>query len=101
MAFKKRGGQSKWMLRQILDRHVPPALIDRPKAGFAIPIGAWLRYALRDWAESLLAENDLRTDPLLDGAAIRRRWAEHLSGSRDWTGSLWGVLMYRMWAASC
>jgi asparagine synthase (glutamine-hydrolysing) len=101
LAFKKRGGQGKWVLRRILDRHVPSSLIERPKAGFAVPIGSWLRGPLRDWAESLLAEQALAADPLLDPVPIRRRWAEHLGGSRDWTGSLWGVLVYRMWAASC
>ncbi|UZK69011.1 asparagine synthase (glutamine-hydrolyzing) [Sphingomonas sp. S1-29] len=99
LAFKKRDGQGKWLLRQILYRHVPPALIDRPKAGFAVPIGAWLRGPLRDWAEELLRHDQLRLDPLLDPDPIRRRWEAHVEGSQDWTASLWGVLMYRAWAA--
>lgn len=101
LAFKKRAGQSKWMLRQVLYRHVPPALIERPKAGFAIPIGEWLRHALRDWAEDLLSEEALRAVPLVDGAAIRRRWAEHRAGTRDRTASLWAILMYQSWARTC
>jgi asparagine synthase (glutamine-hydrolysing) len=100
LAFKKRDGQGKWLLRRILDRHVPATLIDRPKAGFAVPVGAWLRGPLRDWAEDLLAERALAADGLLDGPAIRRRWAQHLRGSHDWTGSLWGVLMVRAWATT-
>jgi len=101
LAFKKRAREGKWVLRRILERHVPPSLIERPKAGFAVPIGSWLKGPLRDWAETLLAEDALAADPLLDPRPIRRRWAEHLRGSRDWTGSLWGVLVYRMWAAAC
>jgi asparagine synthase (glutamine-hydrolysing) len=98
LRYKKRAGQGKWLLRQILYRHVPSELIERPKAGFAIPIGAWLRGPLRDWAEGLLSESALARDPALDRGAIRRRWAQHLAGRHDWTASLWGVLMYRAWA---
>ncbi len=97
LAFKKRGGQGKWPLRQILYRYVPPALVERPKAGFAIPLGLWLRGPLRDWAETLMAPDDA----LLDMPPIRARWVEHQAGTHDWTASLWSVLMYRAWAASC
>lgn len=96
--FKMRGAQGKWALRQILYRYVPKALIERPKAGFAIPVGTWLRGPLRDWAEELLSEAALAAQPALDAAAIRRRWAEHLAGTHDRTGSLWGVLMFQAWA---
>ena len=98
LAFKMRDGQGKWALRQILYRYVPKALIERPKAGFAIPIGAWLRGPLRDWAESLLSVQALAEQPTLDAAAIRARWAEHLAGTYDRTASLWGVLMFQAWA---
>jgi asparagine synthase (glutamine-hydrolysing) len=100
IAFKKRDGQGKWVLRQVLRRHLPDALIDRPKTGFALPLGQWLRAELRGWGEALLGDA-LRDDPLLDAARIRRRWDEHQSGSRDWTPSLWGILMYRAWVATC
>lgn len=100
IAFKKREGQGKWVLRQILRRHLPDTLIDRPKAGFALPLGQWLRAELRDWGEALLGDV-LRDDPLLDAARIGQRWAEHQRGSHDWTPSLWGILMYRAWAATC
>ena len=98
LAFKVRDGQGKWALRQILYRYVPKALIERPKAGFAIPIGAWLRGPLRDWAESLLSVQALGEQPTLDVVAIRARWAEHVAGTHDRTASLWGVLMFQAWA---
>jgi len=98
LAFKVRDSQGKWALRQILYRYVPKALIERPKAGFAIPIGGWLRGPLRDWADSLLSVQALAEQPTLDVAAIRTRWAEHLAGTHDRTASLWGVLMFQAWA---
>ena len=97
LAFKMRDGQGKWALRQILYRYVPKALIERPKAGFAIPIGTWLRGPLRDWAETLLSEQALARQPALDAKAIRQRWFEHLAGTHDRTASLWGVLMFQAW----
>ncbi len=98
LAFKVRDSQGKWTLRQILYRYVPRALIERPKAGFAIPIGAWLRGPLRDWAEVLLSADARAEPPTLDSAAIRARWGEHLAGTHDRTASLWGVLMSQAWA---
>ncbi|QQV78457.1 asparagine synthase (glutamine-hydrolyzing) [Sphingomonas aliaeris] len=98
LQFKMRDGQGKWALRQILYRYVPKALIERPKAGFAIPIGAWLRGPLRDWAEGLLSEAALAEQPALDAPAIRGAWAQHLAGTHDRTASLWGVLMFQAWS---
>ena len=98
LGFKVRDGQGKWALRQILYRYVPKALIERPKAGFAIPIGAWLRGPLRDWADSLLSVQALAEQPTLDIAAIRTCWTEHLAGTHDRTACLWGVLMFQAWA---
>jgi asparagine synthase (glutamine-hydrolysing) len=88
---------TKWILRQVLYRHVPPALIERPKMGFGIPLGEWLRGPLRDWAESLLTESRLRDAALLDHKVVRRFWQEHLEGGRNWQYLLWDVLMLEAW----
>jgi asparagine synthase (glutamine-hydrolysing) len=94
---KVRGGTSKWLLRQVLYRHVPPALIERPKMGFGIPLGEWLRGPLRGWAETLLNEKRLREAGLLDPAVVGRYWQEHLDGRRNWQYLLWNVLMLEAW----
>ncbi len=98
LAHKIRDGEGKWVLRQILYKHVPRALIERPKAGFAVPVGAWLRGPLRAWADDLLSVDALAREPAFDRDAIRRRWDQHMRGTHDWTGALWSVLMYQAWA---
>jgi asparagine synthase (glutamine-hydrolysing) len=100
MAMKIRDGQGKWALRQVLYQHVPRKIIERPKAGFAIPIGIWLRGPLRDWAEELLSYELLERDGFFDPEIIRQTWAEHLSGRRDWTTRLWAILMFQEWKAA-
>ena len=94
---KLRGGTTKWILREVLHRHVPPAIVDRPKMGFGLPIGTWLRGPLRGWAEDLLGESRLRREGVFDPAPVRAAWSEHLSGRRDLGYELWDVLAFESW----
>ena len=95
-----RDGRGKWILRQALGRFVPAALIDRPKMGFAIPLGQWLRGALRDWAEHLLDPARIRDQGWLNPAPIRARWEYHLRGDDRYALALWSVLMFQSWLES-
>ncbi|MBA4395015.1 MAG: asparagine synthetase B, partial [Desulfobacca sp.] len=99
LPMKLRKGQenSKWLLRQVLYQYVPRTLIERPKAGFAVPIDSWLRGPLREWSESLLDETRLRQESFFDPKPIREKWREHLSGRRNWQYPLWDVLMFQSW----
>lgn len=96
-SMKLHDGQGKWILRQILYRHVPKQLVERPKMGFAVPIDAWLRGPLRDWAEALLDEGRLRCEQYFNPELVHAKWAEHLSGKRNWQYHLWSVLMFQAW----
>ena len=97
LRFKRRAGVGKWLLREVLYRHVPRELIERPKTGFGVPLSDWLRGPLRAWAEHLLDERRLREQGLLDVAYVRRLWKEQVEGRREWMYLLWDVLMLQAW----
>ncbi|PZS09928.1 MAG: asparagine synthase (glutamine-hydrolyzing) [Solirubrobacterales bacterium] len=96
-ALKLRDGRGKWPLRALLSRHLPDELVERPKQGFDVPLGAWLRGPLRKWAESLLSAERLRDEGHLEVAPVRAAWDEHLRGAHDHRHTLWAVLMFEAW----
>lgn len=95
--FKYRDGKSKWLLRQVLYKYVPAKLIERPKMGFEVPIGLWLRGGLRDWAADLLAPERLKNEGYLNPTLISQLWSQHLNESHNWGAQLWNVLMFQSW----
>lgn len=99
MNLKIRNGKGKWALRQVLYKYVPAELIERPKMGFGVPIDSWLRGELREWAEDLLSVESLERHGLFNIDAIRIKWREHMSGSRNWQYLLWDVLVFQDWMA--
>ena len=100
LSMKLRDGQSKWLLRQVLYRHVPKELIERPKMGFGIPLDVWLRGPLRAWAEELLNPARLEVEGFFHAEPIQQKWREHLTGQRNWSYYLWDVLMFQAWKES-
>jgi len=98
MHARIRSGTGKWVLRELLARHVPRELFERPKAGFTIPLGPWLRGPLRSWAEDLLSPDTLHSEGLLDVPRVRALWDDHLAGRRDAGHALWPLLMFRTWS---
>jgi len=97
LSLKVRDGEGKWILRRVLDRYVPRELVERPKIGFGIPVGEWLRGPLRSWAEALLDDARLRREGYLRPEPIRRVWRDHLAGRRDGQHRLWVALMFQAW----
>ncbi|GJL85855.1 MAG: asparagine synthetase B [Micavibrio sp.] len=95
--MKIRNGQGKWLLKQVLHRHVPKELFERPKQGFSVPIDSWLRGELRDWAENLLDEKRLDEEGYLNTKIIRDIWEHYLDGHGNHAGQLWTVLMFQAW----
>ena len=95
--MKIRDGRGKWALRQILYKYVPQSMLDRPKTGFSIPVGEWLRGPLKDWAEDLMDEEKLIKQGFLNHTTVRQAWILHLSGKNDYTSRIWSVLMFQSW----
>jgi asparagine synthase (glutamine-hydrolysing) len=93
-----RNGLGKWPLRQVLYRHVPRELVERPKMGFGIPLGDWLRGPLREWANDLLSPTRLRNTGLFDPAQVRLHWDQHVRGLHNHQYLLWDVLMFEAWS---
>ncbi|MGE4552370.1 MAG: asparagine synthase (glutamine-hydrolyzing) [Desulfovibrionaceae bacterium] len=96
-AMLAEAGRGKRLLRRVLSRHVPSALVDRPKKGFAVPIEHWLGHELREWCESLLDPRRMAEDGVLDAWAVARMWREFLAGRTQWHYYLWDVLMFQAW----
>lgn len=100
LSLKVRGTRGKWILRRLLARYLPEALFERPKMGFGVPLASWLRGPLREWSETLLAEDRLRQDGILRTEVVRAAWQDHLSGRQDRQHELWIILMLNAWLDS-
>ncbi len=100
LGLKIQGGRGKHIVRKLLTGLVPRGLIDRPKAGFGVPVGEWIKGPLRPWAEDLLDPGLIRAQGWFDAATVRSRWQQHLSGQRDSTPALWAILMFQSWLAA-
>lgn len=97
LEMKISKGESKVVLRRVLEKHVPRALFERPKMGFGIPLAEWLRGPLRQWADGLLTPESLKTSGFFNVSEVRKQWANHLNHSRNLQYSLWNILMFQAW----
>ncbi len=97
LSLKIRSGEGKWLMKKILYQYVPKKLLDRPKAGFALPLGDWLRGPLKYWADTLLDKRLIDEQGFLNSTNIEKIWNQHLSGKYDWTSKLWTILMFQAW----
>ena len=98
--MKINDSEGKAILRKILYKYVPKSLIERPKAGFSIPLGDWLKGPLKEWADSLLEQSRITNEGYLNSQYVNQIWSEHLSGKRDWTFKIWSILMFQSWLES-
>lgn len=97
LSMKMRQGRGKLILRKLLHKHVPAGLVDRPKNGFAVPVGEWIKGPLRSWAEDLLEPRALREEGWFEPGLVRSRWQEHLNGGCDSSAALWALLIFQSW----
>ena len=95
--YKVNNGVSKLALREVLYNYVPKNMIERPKMGFGVPLGDWLRGPLKSWAEELISEDRIRKEGLLNYDLIKDKWDDHMSGKRNWAYHIWDVLMFQSW----
>jgi asparagine synthase (glutamine-hydrolysing) len=95
--MKVRNREGKWLLNQVLQKHVPASLVDRPKMGFGVPVGKWIRGPLREWAESLLSEERLKQDGFLNPRVVREQWSRHVDGLQAGDDSVWHLLAFQAW----
>ena len=95
--YKQSDGQSKWLMKQLLYRYVPQHLVERPKKGFSVPLGQWLRGPMKVWAADLLSQERLQQQGLFDARMVQTIWQQHQQGAGDWSGHLWGILMMQAW----
>jgi asparagine synthase (glutamine-hydrolysing) len=100
LEHKVRNGETKWLLRQLARKHLPSQLLDRPKKGFGVPVDAWVRTSLREWAEGLLDDRTLRHDGFLDGERVRAIWNDHVGGAPRLGLVTWRILMFQAWLAA-
>ena len=97
LSFRIRNARRKWLLRQVLCKYVPMRLVERPKAGFSIPLASWLRGPFRDWAEALLDARRLQAEGFFDPRPIRQKWHEFLNAREQSEHHLWSILMFQAW----
>ncbi len=97
LGLKLKNNSAKWLLGKLLNKYIPREITERPKMGFDVPVAAWLRGDLREWAEDLLDEARLRREGFLNPSAVNIKWREHLSGKRNHQHALWAVLMFQAW----
>jgi asparagine synthase (glutamine-hydrolysing) len=97
ITMKVRSGRGKLILRKLLHKYVPAQLVDRPKNGFAVPVGEWIKGPLRSWAEDLLEPNSVKMEGWFDPKIVTARWRAHIDGTCDSTAALWAVLMFQSW----
>jgi asparagine synthase (glutamine-hydrolysing) len=100
LSMKIHQGTGKWILRELLDRYVPRNLIERPKSGFGVPVGEWLKGPLHEWAEDLLSEQKLKNGGYFDVKQVRKVWEQHSSGKKNQQYQLWSVLVFQAWLDS-